>query len=377
MRRSPLLLFVVGLAIFLSAPRPAFSAEENAVVLNLEPTKENPRNSEGSFARLNSGRIIFYYTQFYGGAADESPARIAGIHSDDSGRTWSAPQPVVENVGGNNVMSVSLLRLASGKLALFYLVKNSWIDCRPYLRLSTDEGATWSEPKLVGNAPGYFVVNNDRLVQLSTGRLIVPVAFHRSRGTDPHSSKSFDSRAIAMWFYSDDEGQTWQESATWWAIPVRSGSGLQEPGLVELADGKLFSWARTDHGLQYGFTSTDAGKSWTAPAPTELRSPNSPASIKRLPNSANLLAIFNDHSGRYPFTKGKRTPLVAAISSDGGQTWPQVKPIEEDPDGWYCYTAIHFTDDAVLLAYCAGDSKVGGLNRLRMRRISFATLFAK
>jgi len=377
MRRSPLPLFVVGLAIFLSAPRPAFSAEENAVVLNLEPTKENPRNSEGSFARLNSGRIIFYYTQFYGGAADESPARIAGIHSDDSGRTWSAPQPVVENVGGNNVMSVSLLRLASGKLALFYLVKNSWIDCRPYLRLSTDEGATWSEPKLVGNAPGYFVVNNDRLVQLSTGRLIVPVAFHRSRGTDPHSSKSFDSRAIAMWFYSDDEGQTWQESATWWAIPVRSGSGLQEPGLVELADGKLFSWARTDHGLQYGFTSTDAGKSWTAPAPTELRSPNSPASIKRLPNSANLLAIFNDHSGRYPFTKGKRTPLVAAISSDGGQTWPQVKPIEEDPDGWYCYTAIHFTDDAVLLAYCAGDSKVGGLNRLRMRRISFATLFAK
>jgi len=377
MRRSPLLLFVVGLAIFLSAPRPAFSAEENAVVLNFEPNKEYPRNSEGSFARLNSGRIIFYYTQFYGGAADESPARIAGIHSDDSGRTWSAPQPVVENVGGNNVMSVSLLRLASGKLALFYLVKNSWIDCRPYLRLSTDEGATWSEPKLVGNAPGYFVVNNDRLVQLSTGRLIVPVAFHRSRGTDPHSSKSFDSRAIAMWFYSDDEGQTWQESATWWAIPVRSGSGLQEPGLVELADGKLFSWARTDHGLQYGFTSTDAGKSWTAPAPTELRSPNSPASIKRLPNSANLLAIFNDHSGRYPFTKGKRTPLVAAISSDGGQTWPQVKPIEEDPDGWYCYTAIHFTDDAVLLAYCAGDSKVGGLNRLRIRRISFATLFAK
>ena len=49
-----------------------------------------------------------------------------------------------------------------------------------------------------------------------------------------------------MWFYSDDEGQTWQEAATWWGPPVRSGSGLQEPGLVELADGKLFGWARTD-----------------------------------------------------------------------------------------------------------------------------------
>lgn len=376
MRRSPLLL-LIALALFVGAPRSAFSAEENSVVLNVEPTKENPRNSEGSFARLNSGRIIFYYTQFYGGAADESPARIAAIHSDDGGRTWSAPQPIVENAGGNNVMSVSLLRLASGKLALFYLVKNSWIDCRPYLRLSTDEGATWSEPKLVGNAPGYFVVNNDRLVQLSTGRLIVPAAFHRSRGIDPHSSRSFDPRSIAMWFYSDDEGQTWQEAATWWALPVRSGSGLQEPGLVELADGKLFSWARTDQGKQYGFTSADAGKSWTPPLPTELASPNSPTSIKRLPNSPNLLAIYNDHSGRFPFTKGKRTPLIAAISTDGGQTWPQVKPLEEAPDGWYCYTAIHFTDDAVLLAYCAGDSKVGGLNRLRIRRVSIDSLPAK
>jgi hypothetical protein len=62
--------------------------------------------------------------------------------------------------------------------------------------------------------------------------------------------------------------------------------------------------------------------------------------------------------------------LVTATSSDGGKTWLHRKLIENDPDGWYCYTAIHFTDDAVLLAYCAGDKKVGGLNRLRLRRIS-------
>jgi Neuraminidase (sialidase) len=369
--------FLLLLALCFGVVRVAVCAEESQVVLNLEPTKEHPRNSEGSFARLKSGRLIFYYTQFYGGAGDESPARIVGIHSDDAGRTWSEPQVVIENIGGNNVMSVSLLRLASGKLALFYLLKNSWIDCRPYIRLSTDEGVTWSEPKLVIAAPGYFVVNNDRLVQLSSGRLIVPAGFHRSRGTDPQSSKSFDSRAIAMWYYSDDEGQTWQEASTWWGIPVRSGSGLQEPGLVELADGKLFAWARTDQGAQYGFTSADGGKSWTAPLPTELQSPTSPASIKRLPNSANLLAIFNDHSGRFPFPKGKRTPLVAAISADGGKTWPQARLLEGDPDGWYCYTAMYFVDDAVLLAYCAGDSKIGGLNRLRIRRVNLESLLAK
>jgi hypothetical protein len=140
--------------------------------------------------------------------------------------------------------------------------------------------------------------------------------------------------------------------------------------VVELADGSLFCFSRTDQGAQYGFRSTDQGKTWTPPAPTELQSPVSPASIKRLPGSQDLLALYNDHSGKFAFPKSKRTPFVAAISSDGGKTWPHRKLIEDDPDGWYCYTAIHFAGDAVLLGYCAGDSKVGRLNRLRIRRIS-------
>ena len=261
------------------------------------------------------------------------PARIVRIHSDDQGRTWSQPEVIVENTSGKNVMSVSLLRLASGKLAMFYCVKNSWLDCRPHMRVSADDGATWTEAKLVLDAPGYFVLNNDRVIQTSKGRIILPLAFHRSRGTDPHSSKSWDARAITMWIYSDDEGVTWQESSSWWAMPVRSGTGLQEPGVVELADGSLFSWSRTDQGAQFGFTSTDAGKTWTPPFATELKSPAGPASIKRLPGSADLLALYNDHSGQFPFPPKKRNPLVAAISSDGGKTWPQRKLIESDPGG--------------------------------------------
>jgi len=352
---------------------------ENSVVLNLDPTKENPRNSEGAFVTLKSGRILFLYTQFYGGAADHSPARIVAIHSDDAGRTWSRePRTVVENRGGANVMSVSLLRLRSGRIALFYLLKNSWIDCRPHLQLSDDEAQTWSEPKLMCAAPGYFVVNNDRVIQLATGRLVAPLASHRTRDTEPHSSRSFDSRAIAIWLLSDDEGKMWREADTWVALPaVPTRTGLQEPGVMERADGSLLSWFRTDQGAQFASTSKDAGKSWSLPAATELKSPTSPASIKRLPGSAELLGVWNDHSGQFAMVKGKRTPLVAGISSDGGKTWPGRKLLEGDPDGWYCYTAIHFTDDAVLLGYCAGDPKVGHLNRLRIRRVGLDWLRAK
>lgn len=354
------------------------AAAPSEIMLDLDPVPGNPRNSEGSFVTLRSGRIAFYYTQFYGGLADYAAARIVEIHSDDQGRTWSSPRPVVEKGDAANVMSVSMLRLASGKLALFYLVKSSALDCGPFLSISEDEGETWSKSRRVIDAPGYFVLNNDRVIQTSRGRLIVPVAFNRlrSRALDgkPGTKHLNDSRGIAMWYYSDDEGASWQEAATWWAMPYPSQHGLQEPGVVELADGTLFSWVRTDQGSQFEFRSQDGGVNWTPPAPGEMKSLLSPASIKRLPGSDSLLSIYNDHSGKFDFPAGRRTPLIAAVSEDGGRTWPRRKLIESDPNGWYCYTAIHFTQDAVLLAYCAGDDQIGRLARLRIRRIEMSAL---
>ena len=351
---------------------------DNEVVLKIDPSNEYPRNSEGAFVTLKSGKILFAYTQFYGGSSDHSKARIVTIESDDQGLNWtSKPRVLVENWGEKNVMSVSLMRLKSGEIALFYLVKNGLHDCKPYVQLSLDEARNWSEPRLMVTPVGYFVMNNDRVVQLNNGRLVAPVAFHRPIYRD--GEKSADWRGITIWYLSDDEGQTWYESDFWWALPIPdSRSGLQEPGVVELSDGSLFSWARTSVGVQYGFYSTDQGITFSPPESTNLVSPCSPASIKRIPGTSDLLAVYNDHSGRFPFTENRRNPLVVAISKDGGKTWPVCKTIESDLDGHYCYTAIHFINDTVLLAYCAGyysNSDMGPLKPLRIRRLSIDWLY--
>ena len=93
------------------------------IVLRLEPTGENPRNSEGDFIQLENGRILFIYTKFTGGSGDHAGAHLVSRFSDDKGRTWSKEDvEVVANEGSMNVMSVSLLRLADGRIALFYLL---------------------------------------------------------------------------------------------------------------------------------------------------------------------------------------------------------------------------------------------------------------
>lgn len=343
---------------------------------DLSPTPEHPRSTEGAFLTLRSGRILFQYSQFREGQHDHSPSAIAEIHSDDAGRTWSEPRVVVPTGSYQNIMSVSLLRLASGRIARFHAVKtNKWLSCQIVLSYSDDEGATWTAPRQITSAPGYFVLNNDRVIQTQSGRLIVPLGYHRTRGTADERD-SWDSRAIAMWIYSDDEGLTWREADSWWTLPVASGSGLQEPGLVELRDGLLYSWCRTDQGEQWAMLSRDGGRTWGAPQPTSLRSPTSPASIKYLPGTRTLLAVYNDHSGALPRPQGRerRAPLAVACSTDGGQSWSAPQSVESDLAGWYCYTSIHFTDDAVLLGYVAGDDQIGHLSRLRVRRVPFSWL---
>jgi sialidase-1 len=146
---------------------------------DIPPTKEHPRNSEGAFVTLKSGEIAFYYSQFSGGYGDDSASDIAEIHSPDGGTTWSAPRPVIPRGPNQNVMSVSLLRLANGKLAMFYCPTENDISSRPCVTLSEDEGATWTPPSQIIAAAGWYVVNNDRVIQTRSGRIIVPAAFMR------------------------------------------------------------------------------------------------------------------------------------------------------------------------------------------------------
>ena len=101
----------------------------------------NPRNSEGDFIKLKDGRILFVYTHFTGNSGvDHASAHLAGRFSDDGGKTWTKEDTLIlPNEAKMNVMSVSLLRLQDGRIALFYCRKNSFWDCLPIMRTSEDE----------------------------------------------------------------------------------------------------------------------------------------------------------------------------------------------------------------------------------------------
>lgn len=319
-------------------------------VLGLTPSADNPRNSEGDFITLKDGRILFVYSHYTAGTGgDHDPAFLAGRYSHDGGMSWTTEDViVVENEGGMNVMSVSLLRLQNGEIALFYLRKNSTEDCIPMMRISKDEARTWSDPiPCITDRKGYFVLNNDRVVQLKDGRLLMPVALHNVPGG------KWENRAALYCYHSDDNGRTWHASSQ---VPNSGETITQEPGVIEMKDGRIMMYIRASGGLQQLSYSSDRGETWSHIEPGNIPSPLSPATIEKVPESGDWILVWNNNDGTNPGTANKRTPLTVAISKDEGQTWERVKHIHDDPDGWYCYTAIHFVDNKhLLLSYCAGS----------------------
>ena len=330
------------------AVKPDFSRKsvtEPEIVLRLQKGEDNPRNSEGDFVELKDGRILFVYSHYYGeSTSDHATAYLASRVSSDRGRTWS-PQDklVIDNEGGLNVMSVSLLRLNSGEIALFYLRKNSISDCIPMMRLSTDEGKSWGDPvPCITDRKGYFVLNNDRVIQREDGRLLLAVAQHNFPGGD------FSGYGILYCYYSDDQGKSWKSSTS---VPNPDTVRYQEPGLVLLNDNSILMVIRTDAGTQCFSKSVDGGKTWGTVHKSQLISPVSPATIERIPATGDLLAVWNNNLSTNDKISKQRTPLNIAISKDEGVSWQKIKTLENDPDGWYCYIAMQFIDDSVLLAY--------------------------
>lgn len=384
----------------------------NEIVLRLPPVPGNGRNSEASFVTLKSGRILYVWSKFISDShSDFGAAVLASRYSDDGGLTWSSRDRVVvrKDRAATNVMSPSLLRLRDGRIALLYLRKESGHVCMPWVRFSEDEAQTWSEPTCLTSVPGYYVVNNDRMIQTRKGRLIVPVALHRWRlpwEPKPMERLPGDTRtrypqpveprfadpALILYLFSDDGGRAWFESENNYYRAFAGREGLQEPGVIELRDGRLWSWTRTGHigegargSRQWQSFSDTAGLRWTEPEPSQFVSPCSPMSVKRIPQTGDLLAVWNDHSGRFKVPQFKpiswgRTPLVCAISSNEGRTWKKHKLLEKAPDQGFCYIAIHFVEGkpgAVLLSYNAGGAQSRmPLDTQWVRRITLDELYA-
>ncbi len=345
--------------------------------------EDNLRSGEGSIVELRDGRLLLHYSHFEG-AADHDPAYIAQRISADGGQTWGERTVFTRRPeGALNVMSASLLRLADGRIGSVVLLKWRNEKCVPQWCTSSDDGQTWSAPRPINDEEEYFVVNNERLVQLADGTLILPFARHGNLFRDDQKLRAALNADCGL-FYSLDGGETWVRSPHTvrhedadFRRPLFEGPNqtefpevaevlekrygvFQEPGVVELADGRIFMHARSLYAMYY-CTTPGVDTPWGPRAVLEgYNIPCSPQSIRRLPGGKRLVMLYNDRAtqawGGPEFQL--RTPLSVAVSDDEGQSWQRLGALTTQERN-YCYFSFLFIGGGERFVITAYESAVG------------------
>lgn len=288
--------------------------------------------------------------------------------SQDGGRTWRDAgrlNMAWKLTGTMNNGGFTLLRLKDGRIALLahrYVADNKGGGL-PAISFSADDGVTWTAAKIVGHGvvpddPWY--VMNDRLIQLKSGRLLVPAA-HAVRGSGPEGDL-----AESGCFYSDDAGATWKVSQL--VRPKGALRGMAEPCVAELADGRVYMLARSGTGFLVESYSSDGGKTWSAPGNTELVSPCTSLTLKTLPDG-RMIVFYNHVQEVEPGSLFPRCPLAYAVSADGGKSWSG--PTVIDDTGWagakstreLIYPSITFLKEGMLVVYSEHFSNGGTARR--------------
>lgn len=358
------------------------------LVCELPTVRLHPLNSNGAFIELRGGRIMFAYNRSLYSPGVNPKSNISAVYSSDQGRRWTQPAPLLssENSGALSVSSTSFVRMLDGNLGGFFTAQITRIDdLRMFLSVSSDEGRSWSEFKPCQPSPGYYVTNNDRILRLSSGRLLVPSAYHDISFDGESVNMTYDSTfninfyGSCHFFYSDDDGATWRQSDNSVAInAARSSTGVQEPGVVEIHPGVIWGLGRTDLGRHYEFFSFDNGQTWTHAEPSRFTGPCSMLAIKRNPRDRSLIAVWNPVpsyvSQEYDQPHFKRSQLVYSISYDNGVSWEPPVFIENSDDGDFTHPAVYFTNDGVLFSYNTAFGQKVKRSSVRIRFVRYREL---
>ncbi|SDD24445.1 BNR repeat-like domain-containing protein [Paenibacillus sp. UNCCL117] len=283
--------------------------------------------------RLNDGTLVLM--------AGSDGQGILAKYSYDGGKSWTNPESFVDSVvpQGSSLYEFpggAYVDPATDEVYLFFSVhhyfgvwegNNSCLSadaCRNDLYMVKSTGYDGKKPvfgvpqqitglQTASGAAIHYSLTYTNPIRLTTGRLLVPFTYVIS------SDGTFGIGVL----YSDNDGASWNKSASELSIPSIGGEGgVTEAAIAELADGTVkmyFRQQRSDLYTLGASTSTDHGVTWSPVADSEIMSSNTfPALIRD--GQDDLLLTWSGHNalggGSY-----QRNNLTVAYSEDDASTW--------------------------------------------------------
>jgi predicted neuraminidase len=329
-------------------------------------------NAYPVIARLSDGKLLCVFAAET--AAKPPKMKIAASTSTDRGKSWSAPSVLFDHlqtedadpnllVDGNRVLAFSTTIPEPVR------IDHSLI----YMRESAD-GVHWGDEVLLTTPHRYIAGKIHQGHRLADGTLVMGYAWDTwaEQGMVPASEGEMDIKSGLL--RSTDGGKTWTGGGDLYAqLPKTSPhavSGLDEPASVVLADGRIMVLLRTSGTKLFQSWSSDGGKSWETPQASTLTGHNSPAALWKLDGSSNVLVAWDNSSTG-------RTPLAAALSSDGGKSWSEPKVVvDTKSSNQVSYPSVIQAQDGTMIVVWQQQLPQGG-REIRLARFNRAWLLEK
>ncbi|MFD8236467.1 exo-alpha-sialidase [Streptomyces sp. NPDC059696] len=316
-------------------------------------------------SRDDFGNIDVVLKRSTDGGRTWGPLQVAAANGD---ALAGNPAPVVLDTG-----RVLLVHVCNAAHATEDAIRRGTVSAadgrRVWVRHSDDEGRTWSAPREITReakrpAWRWYATTPGHAIQLTTGRVVVP-ANHSlpPTGTDNGTEGRYNGGHCLL---SDDAGATWRIGYV--DDDTDGYINANETTAAELPDGRVYFNTRNDSpspGTRADAHSADGGRTLVKPfrPQASLAAPVCEAAVLQLRDPDLLL-----YSG--PADPGFRALMTIRASTDGGTTWRPAYTVDGLPAAYS--DLVRIDTDTVGLLYETGD--FGAYETITFRRVPVTEL---
>lgn len=334
-----------------SSERSQLTKETTEGILIHEKAEDMATLKTGAIVRLGNGSLF---------TVDGRPGEA--FVSDDEGATW-APRAIapldqemeLAPTGALLRTADGVLILASSNLAERHFTWDDELKDAPGARLPTyvmrslDDGETWQDVQKVHDE--WTGANRD-ILQARDGRIVFTSM----------KMLSHPGRHSVLTYSSKDRGETWRPSNIIDLGGNGHHGGVSEATVVELKDGRLLKYIRTNWSQFWRALSDNGGRSWHPYGPSGVDASSAPGMLKRLA-SGRIALVWNrlnpEGQGEHPLKGGAgiwsatpvsnhREELSISFSEDECENWSPPVVIAMNPGGEASYPYIFEPEAGVL-----------------------------
>lgn len=321
----------------------AFAAEDILIERIIGSEHPGQYKHPAAITELANGDL---YVAYYGGDGEyEENSNVKAIRRKAGEAAWSEPEVIADTpfLGEGNPV---VWQAPDGLVWLFYNQRYgpTWSEARVKAKISRDGARTWSDSMVIAYELGSMC--RGLPIVLADGDYLLPM-YHES-GSD---HEFVDEKTASYFLRHNPKTRTWTSTHH-----IRSPKGNLQPEVVALDESHLVAYMRrgggydpAERGHIIRSESRDGGHTWSPGEDTAFRNPNAAIGLLRLA-SGNILLVFND-------SYNARTPLSAALSTDGEKTWGHQRVLLEGDNTFAYPMPIQTRDGKIRVLYTTDHRK--------------------